>query len=97
MSFELLTSDFYGFENGLTDQEKDMIVRLRAFLDEKVRPFANDLWSRAEFFDHGVVTGLAELGLFGNPWEETQQFPNSAVFRGWTALELARVDASVAT
>ena len=98
MSFETISADFYGFENKLTDQEKDLIVRLRAFLDENVRPFANDLWARAEFFDRDVVVkGLARLGLFGQPWEETQQFPNSAVFRGWVALELARVDASVAT
>ena len=98
MSFELMSADFYGFENSLTDQEKDLIVRLRAFLDEHVRPVANDLWAKAEFFDRDVVVkGLAELGLFGQPWEETQSFPNSAVFRGWVALELARVDASVAT
>ena len=98
MSFETISADFYGFENKLTDQEKELIVRLRAFLDEHVRPFANDLWAKAEFFDRDVVVkGLAELGLFGQPWEETQQFPNSAVFRGWVALELARVDASAAT
>ena len=98
MTFETISADFYGFENKLTDQEKDLIVRLRAFLDEHVRPVANDLWAKAEFFDRDVVVkGLADLGLFGQPWEETQQFPNSAVFRGWVALELARVDASVAT
>ena len=98
MSFEPISADFYGFENKLTDTEKDLIVRLRAFLEENVRPVANDLWAKAEFFDRDVVVkGLADLGLFGQPWEETQQFPNSAVFRGWVALELARVDASVAT
>jgi glutaryl-CoA dehydrogenase len=98
MTFETLNADFYGFENKLTDQEKDLIVRLRAFLDENVRPVANDLWAKAEFFDRDIVVkGLADLGLFGQPWEETQQFPNSAVFRGWVALELARVDASAAT
>ncbi|MGZ0212930.1 MAG: acyl-CoA dehydrogenase family protein [Actinomycetales bacterium] len=98
MSFETLSSDFYGYENALTDQEKDTIVKLRAFLDKEVRPIANDLWAKAEFFDRDVVVkGLADLGLFGLPWAETQQFPNSAVFRGWVALELARVDASAAT
>ena len=51
MSFELLASDFYGFENSLTDQEKDLIDRLRAFLDVHFRPYANDLWAKAEFFD----------------------------------------------
>ncbi|MDJ0336535.1 acyl-CoA dehydrogenase family protein [Salinibacterium sp. G-O1] len=98
MSFETISADFYGFESKLTDQEKDVIVRLRAFLDENVRPVANDLWAKAEFFDRDVVVkGLADLGLFGNPYEETQGFVNSAVFRGWVALELARVDASAAT
>ena len=97
MTFEQLTSDFYGFENSLSDQEKDMIMELRAFLDAEVRPHVNDLWAKAEFFPRSVVDGLAKLGVFGQPWEETQRFPNTAVFRGWVALELARVDASVAT
>jgi glutaryl-CoA dehydrogenase len=96
-TFPLLASDFYGFENALTDQEKDVIVRLRAFLEAEVRPTMNDLWSNAEFFPRHIVTGLADLGLFGQPYAETQSFPNSAVFRGWVALELARVDASLAT
>ncbi|QAV69968.1 acyl-CoA dehydrogenase [Salinibacterium sp. UTAS2018] len=98
MSFETLSSDFYGYENALTDQEKETIVKLRAFLDKEVRPIANDLWAKAEFFNRDVVVkGLADLGLFGLPWAETQHFSNSAVFRGWVALELARVDASAAT
>jgi glutaryl-CoA dehydrogenase len=96
MSFETLSSDFYGFENALSDQEKDVIVRLRAYLEAEVRPIINDHWARAEF-PFSIVKGLANLGLFGMPWEETRSFENSAVFRGWVALELARVDASVAT
>ncbi len=44
-SFEPLPSDFYGFENSLTDQEKGLIMDLRAFLEAEVRPIANDLWS----------------------------------------------------
>ena len=97
MTFELLSSDFYGFENSLTDQEKQLIVELRVFLENEVRPIMNGLWERAEFFPRSIIDGLAKLGLFGSPWVETQKFPNSATFRGWVALELARVDASVAT
>jgi glutaryl-CoA dehydrogenase len=97
MSFEALSSDFYGFEAALTEQEKDLLMQLRAFLDAEVRPYANDLWEKAEFFGRNVVEGLAKLGIYGQPWPETQRFENSAVFRGWVALELARCDASVAT
>jgi glutaryl-CoA dehydrogenase len=96
MSFEPLSSDFYGFENSLSGQEKDVIVRLREYLEAEVRPLVNDHWARAAFPTQ-VVKGLADLGLFGMPWDETRPFPNSAVFRGWVALELARVDASIAT
>jgi len=97
-AFETIAADFYGFEAKLTDVEKDVIVRLRAFLDEHVRPTANDLWAKAEFFDRDIVVkGLADLGMFGMQWDETKHWENSAVFRGWVALELARVDSSVAT
>jgi glutaryl-CoA dehydrogenase len=96
MSFAPLSADFYGFENSLSDKEKDVIVRLREYLEAEVRPIVNDHWERAAFPTH-VVKGLADLGLFGMPWEETRAFENSAVFRGWIALELARVDASIAT
>ncbi len=96
-TFEPLVSDFYGYENALTDEEKSVIMELRAFLEAEVRPIMNDLWNKGEFFPREIVTKLADLGLFGQPYEETRRFPNSAVFRGWVALELARVDASVAT
>jgi glutaryl-CoA dehydrogenase len=96
MSFELLTSDFYGFEDALTDREKDVILRLREYLETEIRPLVNDHWARGEFI-YPAVQGLADLGLFGLPWEETRTFENSAVFRGWVALELGRVDASIAT
>src|SRR5215213_5847227 len=94
--FSTLTSDFYGFENALEDREKEVLVKLRHYLETEIRPIVNDHWARAEF-PMQLVKGLADLGLFGMPWEETRPFENSAVFRGWVALELARIDASVAT
>lgn len=96
MSFTPIPSDFFGFENLLSDREKNVLRQLREYLDAEVRPIVNDYWARAEF-PHEIVKPLAKLDLFGMPWPETRPFENSAVFRGWVALELARVDASVAT
>jgi glutaryl-CoA dehydrogenase len=96
-TFTPIPSDFYGFEAALQDREKDVLMRLRAWLDSDVRPIVNEHWAAASFYPMSVVKGLADLGLFGMPWEETRPFENSAVFRGWVALELGRVDASVAT
>jgi glutaryl-CoA dehydrogenase len=96
-TFTPIPSDFYGMEAKLVDREKDVLMRLRAWLEADVKPIVNDHWARAEFYPMSVVKGLADLGLFGMPWAETQPFENSAVFRGWVALELGRIDASVAT
>jgi glutaryl-CoA dehydrogenase len=96
MTFEPLASDFYSYESLLTDQEKDALAALRAWLDSDVRPIVADYWDRAEF-PMQVVKPLAELGVYSFSWEETRPFENSAVFRGFVAMELARVDPSVAT
>ncbi|TFD61338.1 acyl-CoA dehydrogenase [Cryobacterium suzukii] len=96
MTFELLGSDLFGYENLLTAPEQEAILKLRAYLDREVRPIANGCWDRAEFPTQ-VIKPLAELGMYSFGWDETKPFTNSAVFRGFVALELARVDASVAT
>src|SRR5215207_64085 len=96
-TFTPIPSDFYGMEAALEDREKDVLMRLRAWIESDVKPIVNDHWARAEFFPMSVVKGLADLGLFGMPWAETRPFENSAVFRGWVALELGRIDASLAT
>ncbi|WP_439690619.1 acyl-CoA dehydrogenase family protein [Curtobacterium sp. SP.BCp] len=92
----LLESDFYGFQAGLTEQERDSLGRLRAYLEAEVRPIADAYWARAEF-PMQVIAPLAELGMYGPGVPLVRQFENSAVYRGWAALELGRVDASVAT
>jgi glutaryl-CoA dehydrogenase len=93
---DLLVSDLYAFQDLLTDREVQSVETLRAFLEAEVRPIADDYWSRAEFPRH-LVQPLGALGMFGPAWEESRHFENSAVYRGWLALELARADAGVAT
>jgi len=96
MAFETLASDFYGFENLLTDREKDFLADLRAYLESEVKPVVNGHWERAEF-PRSIIDGLHGTGAIGLGYPETAPFENSAVFRGWVALELSRIDASVST
>jgi glutaryl-CoA dehydrogenase len=96
MTFEPLASDFYSYESLLSDQEKEALAKLRAWADSEVKPIIGGYWERAEF-PMQIVKPLAELGAFSFAWEETRPFENSAVFRGFVAMELARVDPSVAT
>lgn len=96
MTFEPLASDFYSYESLLTDQEKAAIAKIRAWLESDVRPVISGYWERAEFPTQ-FVKPLADLGTYSFAWEETKPFENSAVFRGFVAMELARVDPSIAT
>lgn len=96
MTFEPLASDFFSYESLLTDREKEALAALREWLEREVRPIVNGYWDRGEF-PMEVVKPLAALGALSFAWDETRPFPNSAVFRGFVSLELARVDASVAT
>ncbi|WP_182065579.1 acyl-CoA dehydrogenase family protein [Curtobacterium sp. ME12] len=92
----LLESDFYGFQQQLTEQERTSLGQLRQYLEREVAPIADEYWARAEF-PMQVIAPLAELGMYGPGVPLVRQFENSAVYRGWAALELGRVDASVAT
>jgi glutaryl-CoA dehydrogenase len=96
MAFEKLVSDFFDLEKNLSAQELDKLMELRHYLETDIKPIVNDYWDRAEF-PRELVDGLAKTKLIGMAWPETEPFKTSAVFRGWVALELARIDASVAT
>ena len=92
----LLESDFYFFQDQLSDRENESIYQIRHFFETEVRPIANGYWARAEM-PHQLIPGIAKLGVFGPEWEESRQFENSALYRGWTGMEMARVDASLTT
>ncbi|TDW30708.1 acyl-CoA dehydrogenase family protein [Cryobacterium psychrophilum] len=92
----MTTSDFLGYQDLLTDREQAALSELRAYLDAEVRPIVNGCWERAEF-PMQVIKPLAQLGVYSYSWPELAPFENSAVFRGFVALELSRVDASMAT
>jgi glutaryl-CoA dehydrogenase len=96
MTFEPLASDFYAYETLLTLEEQEALAALRTYLETEVKPIVNGHWEAATF-PHEIVKGLAAQGVYSYAWDETRPFENSAVFRGFVALELARVDASVAT
>ncbi|HEX4059243.1 MAG TPA: acyl-CoA dehydrogenase family protein [Galbitalea sp.] len=92
----ILESDFYFFQDQLSDRENERVLQIRSFFETEVAPIANDYWARAEM-PFQLVPGIAALGIFGPEWEESGHFANSAVFRGWSGLEMARIDSSLTT
>jgi glutaryl-CoA dehydrogenase len=91
-----LTADLFHFQELLSPEEAASAQRLRAWAEAELAPIADDYWARAEF-PLQLVPQLAELGAFGPAITSVRRFENTALYRGWVAMELARVDASAAT
>lgn len=88
--------DPYDFESRLSGAERAVLERLRRFLDAEVAPIVDDYWERGEFPEH-LPDAFAELGLL-DPVELREAGENpSSMYIGFRVLEIARIDASIAT
>lgn len=92
----LLPADFYAYEELLSDSEREKVESLRAFLRTQVAPIVDDCWARAEF-PFQLVEGFGKLGLMDWTDPDSPESKPSNLLAGFIALELAHVDASVAT
>ncbi|HEY7592071.1 MAG TPA: acyl-CoA dehydrogenase family protein [Actinophytocola sp.] len=93
---ELLTGDFYRFEELLSGTERATLLRVREFLRTEVAPVANDCWARAEF-PAELIKGYAELGIAGRAYPEDSDPKPTSLLSGFLALEMAHTDPSMAT
>jgi len=89
-------TDFYGLDDLLTDAERRLRDRVRAWCDTEVSPIAADYWESAEFpFD--LVAGYAALGIAGGSISGDGCPGLSPLAEGMIAAELARGDGSIST
>ena len=58
-------TDFFRIRDQLSDQERAILDRTRAFVDNEVLPVINDYWERAEF-PRELVARLGTLGIVGD-------------------------------
>jgi glutaryl-CoA dehydrogenase len=90
------SSDFYDLAGLLGEEDRDLLRRVRAFMDEQVEPIINEYWTRGRF-PREIVPGLAALGIAGNPYTGYGCPGRSFLTDGMVAMELSRGDPSVAT
>ena len=88
--------DFYEFDALLTDEERDVRDRVRAFVDQEVTPIINPYWERAEF-PFEIVPKLAALGICGGSLQGYDCPGLSSVAAGLVGMELSRGDGSICT
>jgi glutaryl-CoA dehydrogenase len=89
-------ADFYALESLLDAGGRELLARVRAFMEKSVQPVINAYWTREEF-PHELVPGMAALGVAGLAYEGYGCPGGGSLLDGMVAMEIARVDASMAT
>ena len=91
-----LGTDFYQLEDRLTDEERALRDKVRAFTDAEIIPVINQYWEAAQFpFD--LVPKLAALGISGYTIEGYGCPGMSRLAAGLVSAEVARGDGSINT
>ncbi|MDR6974197.1 glutaryl-CoA dehydrogenase [Streptomyces sp. 3330] len=91
-------ADFYDFEAALTEEERKVLLRTRAFMREEVQPLVAEHWADGTF-PRELIGRFRESGLVGLSYEGYGDHGPAAghLLTGMMAMEMSRVDASVAT
>lgn len=91
-----INPDFYELSDKLTPEQRALQLKVRHFMETEVAPIVNDYWLRDEF-PHELIPKFGELGLAGVTYEG-YGCPNLPfLMEGVLAMEMARVDSSIAT
>jgi glutaryl-CoA dehydrogenase len=89
-------ADFYALESLLDEGGREVLRRVREFMEKSVQPVITDYWIRAEF-PHDLVPGMARLGIAGIGYQGYGCPGGGSLLSGLVAMEIARVDASIQT
>ncbi|MCZ2828748.1 acyl-CoA dehydrogenase family protein [Modestobacter sp. VKM Ac-2986] len=96
MTADHLPADFFAFQSLLSDSEQKELVALREFLAAEVKPRVNAAWAAAEF-PMDLIPRFVEADLVGRSYDHEGRPRISRLMEGFQAMELARVDPSMAT
>ena len=89
-------TDYYLMKDQLTQDELELLYKVRKFGETEILPVASSYWERDEF-PFELVPKIAELNIVGDTMVGYGTTPMSAVGAGLLTYELSRVDGSLAT
>ncbi len=88
--------DFFHLDNFMTDDQRDLRDRVRAYVEEVVKPNITPYWDRAEF-PRELVMPMKDLGIVGGIIRGWGSAGLDPLEMGLTMYELAKGDGSVST
>jgi glutaryl-CoA dehydrogenase len=89
-------SDFYMITDNLAEKEREKLAEVRDFVEKKANPIVNDYWQR-DAFPFELLPAFKELNIAGAGYDGFGCAGGSTLFAGFLAMEIARIDCSLAT
>src|SRR5580704_3799094 len=89
-------SDFYSLAETLNAEELALVRQIRAFMEAKVAPIINKYWAE-DAFPFELIPAFKELNIGGLGMQGYGCRGGSALLFGLAAMEMSRVDSSIAT
>lgn len=91
-----IDGDFYDIYHTLSPEHREIQLKVRAFMEKEVKPIVNNYWLHDEF-PFELIAKFRELNICGVTYEG-YGCPNLPfLMEGILAMEMARIDASIAT
>ncbi|MGR9271171.1 acyl-CoA dehydrogenase family protein (plasmid) [Rhizobium leguminosarum] len=91
-----IDSDFYRIREILSDDEQALLTKVRSFMETSVAPIINKYWAE-DAFPFELIPKIRDLNIVGIGFEGYGCPGGSTLLDGFVAMELSRVDASIAT
>ncbi|WP_372483009.1 acyl-CoA dehydrogenase family protein [Elizabethkingia anophelis] len=91
-----IDGDFYDIYHTLTPEQREVQLKVRAFMEKEVKPLVNNYWLHDEF-PFELIPKFKELNICGVTYEDYGCPGMPFLMEGVIAMEMARIDASIAT
>lgn len=91
-----IDADFYAVEAKLSPADRELQLKVRAFLEAEIKPLVNKYWLHDEF-PFEIIPKLAELNVCGYVYEGYGCAGGTSLMDGIIAAEFGRIDPSIAT
>src|SRR5258708_22979760 len=92
---DVTDSDFYSLELLLDPDGRQLLHRVREFMEKEIEPVINRYWTREEF-PHDLIPAMSQLGVAGLPYTGYGCGGGSYLPGRMVSIELGRVPPAIA-